>query len=263
MHRWQSLAFAVCVLVIYSCGTKPSITISPDVTIQDVLDSLKKHSQSVRDLSGTALVRIKEKGNSQTAVVQFKYIQPDSFRLYIKGFAGMDLARITALGDSLTVYLPSDNLYFTTSEGEDVLGMLLPESRINLKNYERIFTGTLPSPEIMDDMYITLKHYRSWLELTLENDTARYRYVVEGKDLRPFSEEIIQDNVTVWRKTVKEYGFVNGVLFPVTIIFEQGGTMYEITFSRCSLNTGLTGKDLLFVIPSSAESVSIEHDKQQ
>ncbi len=257
-YRWVSIIFIYIILAFQGCGWKPVPGVPRDVTISQVLASIENYSSGVNDLSARADVRAQIDGHTQSATVDIRYINPDLFRIYIKGFAGIDVARISALKDSMVVYLPSENVYITAGRDENILGLLIPEFDINMKSFESIFNGTLPLTEEREEFQISMKHSGRQVELTLKHGETMYLYAIEGPDLRLVDEKIICDNVPVWHKTFSEYDSFNGVDFPVKITIERGRDIFKLNFTKCVINSGLTDRDLSFNIPSSAERVFIE-----
>lgn len=250
--------FLYTLLTFQGCGWKPARGVPRDVTIPQVLAAVEKQSVSVKDFSGRADVRVFINGDSQSATVHIRYINPDFFRIYIKGFAGIDVSRISVLKDSLTVYIPSENIYITAGRDENILGFLLSETDIDVKNIELIFNGTFPPPEERGKFQMSLNHTDRQAELILRQGKSMYRYRVDGPNLRLVSEETLLDNVPIWHKTISEYRSFDGVNFPEEITIERGKDIFNFKFSKCTINSGLTESDLLFAIPSSAERIVIE-----
>jgi len=245
-------------LTIQGCGWKPTRGVPRDITIPQVLAAIEKHSVSIKDFSGIANVKVIINGDSQSATVHIRYINPDLFRIYIKGFAGIDISRISALKDSMTIYIPSENMYITAGRDKNILGFLMSETDIDVKNIELIFNGTLPPPEERGKFQMSMNHTDSQAELILREGNYMLRYRVDGPNLRLVSEETLFDNVPIWRKTISEYRTFNGINFPEEITIERGTNVFNFKFSKCAINSGLTESDLLFAIPSSAERVVIE-----
>ncbi len=256
MLRMAGLVLSVT--FINGCGRKPFKGVPKEVTIPQVLAAIDRYSSNIKDFSGSASVKVVIDGRTQSANIAIRFINPGRFRIYIKGFAGIDIARINALDDSVTVYIPSENVYVSAGREKNILGVLIPDIDIDLKSMESIFTGTLPHPENFKEFQITMKNIGRKVELIMKRDKYTYRYIVEGSDLRPTDEEILYDGVTVWRKKTSGYSSYNGVKFPDNISIEQGGNVIDLKFSRCVINSGLSEKDLSFFVPSSAKRLVIE-----
>ena len=258
MYRWMSAFFILYVTFINGCGWKPFTGIPKDITIPQVLASIDRYSLNIKDFSGRASVKLLIDGRPQSANITIRYINPGRFRIYIKGIAGIDIARINAFSDSIAVYIPSENMYVSSGREKNILGVLMPEVDIDLKSMESMFTGTLPRPENRKEFQMTMKNSGRKVELTLKRDRFTYRYTVEGSDLRPVNEETLYDGVPVWRKKVSGYSSYNGVKFPDNLSIERDGNVIDLKFSQCVINSGLTENDLSFTVPSSAERLVIE-----
>ena len=258
LYNWLPAVFIYTLLTIQGCGLKPAPGVPRDITIPQVLAAIEKHSVSVKDFSGRADIRVLINGDSQSATVHIRYINPDLFRIYIKGFAGIDISRISALKDSMTIYIPPENIYITAGRDENILGFLMSEFDIDVKNIELIFNGTLPSPEERGKFQMSMNHTDRQAELILMEGKYMHRYRVDGHNLRLVSEETLFDNVPIWRKTISEYRSFDGVNFPEEITIERGKNVFNFKFSKCAINSGLTESDLLFTIPSSAERIVFE-----
>jgi len=258
MHRWLSTVLILYVTFINGCGLKPFRGVPGDVTIPQVLDTIDRYSSDIKDFSGRASVKVVIDGRAQSANIIIRYMNPGRFRIYIKGIAGIDIARINALNDSIAVYIPSENIYVSAGREKDILGMLMPELDFDLESIESIFTCTLPRPENRKEYQINKKNSGRRVELKLKRGRYTYRYTVEGSDLHPVDEETLYDGVPVWRKKVSGYTSYNGVKFPDNLSIEHGGNVIDLKFSRCVINSGLTENDLSFTVPSSAERIVIE-----
>ncbi len=258
IYRWLAAALIHIALITQGCGLKPAPGVPLDVTIPQVLAAIEKYSAKVQDFSGRANVRAKVDGNYQSATVQIKFINPDRFLIYIKGFAGIDMARVSAVKDSMVIYIPSENIYVTTGTDENILGALIPEINLKMKYVASIFNGILPSREEREGFQMSIKHFGRQVELSLKRGKSMFRYRLEGQELRLISEEKIYNNVPVWRKTISAYNSIDGIEFPSEISIEHDRNIFTIKFSKCRLNSGLSDRDLSLTIPSSAERAVIE-----
>ncbi len=258
IYRWLAAALIHIMLITQGCGLKPAPGVPRDVTIPQVLAAIEKYSSKIQDFSGRANVMAKVGGQSQSATVQIKFINPDRFLIYIKGFAGIDMARVSAVKDSMVIYIPSENIYVTTGTDENILGTLIPEINFEMKYVASIFNGILPSRKEREGFQMSMKHFGRQVELSLKRGKSMFRYRLEGQDLRLISEEKIFDAIPVWRKTISAYNSIDGIEFPGEISIEHGRNFFTIKFLKCRLNSGLSDRDLLLTIPSSAERAVFE-----
>ena len=252
-------AFVVYIaLVTHGCGLKPVPEIPVDVSIPQVLAIIEKHSDSIRDFSGTASVKAKVKGESlRNARVVIKYIRPDRFRLVIKGFAGIVLAIISTINDSLTMYFPSENAYITFRNEDNSYQFFMSEIGVDFEQMTSILTGTLPPPEEREFYQMTLENLGARAELILKRGAIVHRYTLEGPDLRIIDEAVFQNGVMVWHMRASGFSVVNGIPFPRKISVENERGVMDIEFSKYSINPGITEDDISFVIPPSAKRMMI------
>ncbi len=258
MYRWLSVIVIYIILVFQGCGWKPQPSVPRDVTIPQILYAIEKYSSNIKDLSARVNVRADIDGHSEDAIADIRYINPDRFRIYIKGFAGIDLARISALNDSMVIYIPNENVYVTAERNENIIGVFIPEFDIDLKSIESIVNVTLPHPEERGEFQMSIKHSGRQAELTLKRKETMYIYLVEGPNMELVDEKTIYGDVQVWHKIVSKYSSFDGIDFPVEITIERGSNIFQLKFSKCVINSGLTDRDLSFNIPSSAEEAVIE-----
>ena len=263
-HSLYKFVFAVILVsafVIESCGPKPPSPLPPDVSVSQVLAAIESYSKGINDLTGKASVKMLIDGDYKSATTLVRYIRPDNFRLYLKGFAGIDIARMKASKDSVIIYLPTENMYISTGRYQNISGYLMPEIGIGLKHLESVFSVNLPLPGEMDSFQKSLKSDGEQLQLSLKRKQTIYNYTVKGPDLLPVAEEMLVDNIPVWRKTVSKFNSSNGVVFPAELEIEHGEYKADIRFSECEINTGLTKNDLALKIPASAERMIIEKNE--
>ena len=258
MHRWFSVIVIYIILVSQGCGWKPQQGVPQNVTIPQILYAIEKYSSNIKDLSARVNVRANIDGHSEDAIADIRYINPDRFRIYIKGFAGIDIARISAFDDSMVIYIPNENVYIKAERNENIIGVFIPEFDIDLISIESIVNGTLPQPEERGEFQMSMKRSGKQAELILKRKETMYIYSVKGPNLELVDEKTIHDDVQVWHKIVSKYSSFDGIDFPVEISIERGSNVFQLKFSKCVINSGLTDRDLSFNIPSSAEEAFIE-----
>ncbi len=244
--------------VLQGCGLKPSAPIPSDVTADQVAAALDRQTGTVDTFSGTASVYIRANGSSESATILIRYISPGLFRLYLKGFAGIDIGRISALSDSVTVYIPPENIYLKAGRNDIFLKRLFPEIDLDMRTIELLFNGTFPPEDERNGYEISMNRIENEIELTMARGSEMYRYRVAGAGLRLVREEYLSGGELVWRKTLTDYDSYDGVVFPGSITVERGGDRFSIRFSECEINGGLSEADLTFNIPASAERMFFE-----
>ncbi len=255
------LAATVVLLTVQGCSLRPSPGIPRDISVAQVLSAIETYTIRVNDFSGSARAGIRTENGSYSAQVRLRYHAPDHFRIDIKGFGGITTARIGVLADSMVVYVPPENLYITAERSDNVLGLLVPDSRINLEALLSVFDAENQVRDHHDEIIGAMEHLGRRVSLELKRGDVLHRYTVEGPELRLVKEDINRADGTVWHKTFSDYRRYNGVYFPGTITLDRGGTVFTATFSNCVINSGLTDADLTFTIPDSAERYTIGDER--
>jgi len=239
------------------CGLKPRQA-PPGVTVQEAISAIERYAVDAHDFSGRALVTTSVRGERNNATVLIRYLKPNQYRVFIKGFAGIDIARLSAVADSTTLYIPSENMYLVADRGQDLLARFVPDIRIDVKSIENIFLGTLPPPGERDLFKKSLSYVDRRIIVTLERDGQRYIYALKGQKLELAEETVIQDGRIVWHRTIENYIPCGDKLFPGVMTLEREGAKLTASFTACRMDTGLTEADLSFEIPHSAERFLID-----
>ena len=266
--KWILSAFlAVVVPALTGCGLKPSPGIPADITIPRLLAAVEKQSSRMKDFSGKAFVKAKIKGESvKTAWITMRYVQPDNFRVFIKGFAGIEIARIYALSDSIVLYFPTENAYITIESRDEscktgvseFLQLFIPDVDLDVERIIKIFSSPIPPREQQHRYEMSLQHSGREAVLTLKKGANSYSYTFKGPEMLMVNEHISCDGVTVWNKTASGFRKIDGIPFPKILTIESSGSDLHIEFSDCSINSGLTANDISFKIPSSAERIYVD-----
>ncbi|MBA7572358.1 hypothetical protein ES708_14138 [subsurface metagenome] len=249
------------------CGLKPSSSIPTGITVSQAIDAIEKQSSHIRDFTGKAFVKASI-GSSpeQTVNVSVKYLRPDNFRLNVKGFAGITVAVISAVSDSITIYFPSENAFLALGRKDssnettlsDALTLFIPELKIKPERIAAVFNGTLPTPFNREHFRASIKSTDRQAVLTLENGPVCYRYTLEGPELMVVEEEILEDGISVWHKYAASFQSLDEVLFPQIIRITEGEGKVSLEFSDYAINSGLNEDDCTFAVPESAGRMIIE-----
>ncbi len=239
------------------CGLRPRM-VPPGITASEAISAIERYALNADDFSGRALVTTRVRGERNKATVLIRYLKPNRFRVFIKGFAGIEIARLSAVADSTILYIPSDNMYLVADRGQDLLARFMPDVKIDLNSLEAILLGTLPPPEERNSFRTSLVHEGRRVILTLERGIVRYVYTLEGPELRLVEEEMLLDGRSEWRRMIQTYIPCGEKLFPGMMTLERNGSNMSASFTTCRMDTGLTEEDLYFKIPDSAERFVIE-----
>lgn len=254
---YAALFTVIGLTLLSGCGLRPR-EVPPGITAHEAISAIERYAFDAADFSGRALVTTRVRGERNKATVLIRYLKPNRFRVFIKGFAGIEIARLSALADSTTLYIPSENMYLVADRGQDLLARFLPDVQIDLSSLETILLGTLPPPEERKSFKTTLFHEGRRVIVTLERDTVRYVYALEGPELRLVEEGMFLNGQAQWHRTIDSYISCGEKLFPGMMTYERDGAKLTAAFTTCRMDTGLTEEDLLFKIPDSAERFVID-----
>ncbi|MHB9029293.1 MAG: DUF4292 domain-containing protein [Candidatus Latescibacterota bacterium] len=230
------------------------------MSIETLIQALRRHSETVLTFSGWARVRVEEKDDEQTttAVVAFK--RPDRYKITLLGFGGAEIAEIGSEGDSVTVYIPFYNGYVKSPEGINPLGAFLPElADIDLERMISVIGGTTLPPGQMENYSITLKRWEHQAELLFEREGMHYRYLVRGPQLLVVEETVSYKGETIWHVERNDFRAHNGVPFPRRILVRDERRNLRLDFSGFSINTDVREEELTVLIPEDAERLTIRN----
>jgi hypothetical protein len=261
MGRFAFFALFSLMTFIQGCGVKPSL-IPEGITEDQVIDSLYRQSEAIRDFSGWAKVKTKFNSREQSATTIVHFISPDRIKIELKGFAGIELASISAEDDSLTVYFPSYNGYLKGQKGRDLLNKIIPDFDFDLRNFNAFFSVQLPPRDMIKEFHPSLMKKGNRLEVSLERENTVCRYLVEGPQLLIVEENISIGGIPVWQKKSQDFRSVGKVFFPRKISVRNDRGSLDCVFYSVSINSGLTSQDIRLEIPDSAKPLEIFNNKK-
>ncbi len=260
--RFFSCGAALAIVAVVSgCAAMRAERVPPDLTIDRAFEVLENHQNQIRDFTASARVMVTSDEGSERATVQVLHRAPDLFRLFIRGFAGIDVARVSALADSVTVWVPPENYWFSASRESPALARLVPQLGIGFDTLGMAFSSALPSGADRSRYDASLAWEGPVAVLVLRDGDAVRRVYLEGRGLRVKRDEYYNGNELVWRKEVESFKTVKGISFPEKMTISSGTDHLELLFSGITVNTGLTEKSLLFSIPNSVERISVDTER--
>ena len=106
--------YAWCGLWIAGCAPKPGIS-SQIRTPENVLKCVREYRIEFTSLACLLDLQLKGKEARYSGSVEIYYQAPDTVAFYPRSFLGVNIFEATGKGDSLTIYFPKENQYFTGS----------------------------------------------------------------------------------------------------------------------------------------------------
>jgi hypothetical protein len=244
------------ILFFQGCGMKPP-GIPEDVTKDQILDSLYRQSDVIKDFSGWARVIERHNGLEQSATAVIRFIAPDRIRIIVKGFAGIELAAISSVGDSMTVFIPSLNGYVTGENGKGLLRKLIPDFDFDVSRFASVFSVLLPPHDALAEFQASLKKKGNRMEIALARGDTVYRYLVEGPLLLVAEEDLMVGGTSVWQKKSQNFQASGAGVFPKRMTIRNERHSLDFSFYSVSINSGLSGKDIVIEMPDNAERLEI------
>ncbi len=247
---------AVLLLLGAGCAIRPR-PVAERLTAEMAIRSLYARSSGIRDFKGSAAVTVSSsEGGAQNFNISLRFRAPDSYRILVKGFAGMPAAMITMRADSLMAYFPQDNSYVTSGSGEKAIKALAPGMNLDLSQLSSWLTGLIPEHE-MNEYKRELTRDGDRAVLSLAKDPWEHRFVLEGEALDPVEESFLFGGKLSWWRTARGFrSYEDGVRFPRVIEMYRDDASAVFDFSRIEVNSGLSEDDLSFTVPANAEQLS-------
>jgi outer membrane lipoprotein-sorting protein len=256
--KYMVFVLLLIVTIVSGCAVRPHPRTPSGLSVEQVLTVLGNQG-GIHDLSARARVEASSGGVPQNATLQVRYLAPGNCRIYIYGPFGIDMVRMSVLGDSVVVYvLQPENFYIAVTRESPLLAALVPDMDVGVDLLAALFSDPLPASGERDRYRYTLEPAGDHLMLTITRDNTRRCLYLEGADLRVRMEEYYRGETLTWRKTVTSWETVDGILAPAHMTIERGKSSVELAFSDITVNTGLAEQDLRFTIPASAERLFLK-----
>ena len=109
------LAFlALAGFLIMSCGPKPKL-LPQNRTPENVLRCAQENQIEFETFACLMNLKLKGKEAKFSGTVEFFYKHPNTFSLYPRTFFGMGMFKVIGIDDSLTIYFPKQNEFYSGS----------------------------------------------------------------------------------------------------------------------------------------------------
>jgi len=241
------------------CGLRPRTAVPDDITVERAIAAVRENASRIGDFTGSALVQAADgAGSAQSVRLSIRYKKPDRFRILVKALAGLPVALIAAGGDSVRVFLPSENAYIDAARSDDVLRRVLPGIDFGLDRFTSFLTGFLPPDNVLTGCRKTIERRNGTAVLVLASGEKVLRLTLAGRDMRVIGEEILVNGDSVWRWRASGFRTVDGIPFPRKITMENERGAATVEFSGCAFNSGLDDAELEFVPPPNADRLTFE-----
>ena len=236
-------------LLAWSCSSLPVARTPPSINgPRDLFQTIRSHTDSLKDIRSRAKVSIEIDGVRQKATSIVFYRQPNNLRMEVSGTLGVSIMSARFWSDSLLVYLPSDKGYL---EG-DAARVLYQVTGMNLGYYDvqRIILG-VPTLKESDRRYVTsFATTPDQYVLDLHHPLYRRRVWVDRSLVTLAREDIIDYHGSL-RSSLRLSGYeqVGDCLLPTKIEIVQGGNHIQWSVESARPNEGLDSDLFVLNIP--------------
>jgi hypothetical protein len=137
--RFSSVALLLLIgigLLITNCAPKPKILLQ-DRTPENVLHCVQKNKVAFTSQACLLELQLKGKEAKFSGEVEIFYQAPDSFAFSPRSFLGADIFKAVGADDTLTIYFPRENQYFSGKISDLEKGLLESEVQFigKMENY--------------------------------------------------------------------------------------------------------------------------------
>ena len=106
--------FPLLILSVAGCGPKPKL-LPEDRTPENVLRCARENRMEFDTFAGLVNLRLKGEEAKFSGTIEFFYKHPDTFSFYPRTFFGAGRFKAKGVGDSLVIYFPKDNEFYSGS----------------------------------------------------------------------------------------------------------------------------------------------------
>ena len=255
-HTLTGVVAASCLLI--GCAStarrSPPVITSPTELIQQV----QRTRSRILDASSQATLSIQIDGVRQKAKSAFFYRSPDSLRLEITGPVGSGLLSALFYRDSVDVYLPRENEFFSGPSNEILRGITGMEL-----GYYGLPHALLGLPDLEEDDLAQLTSYsadKNSYYLIFAYPFGSRRITIDRRALGTI-DDIFLDSFgsTLSHRRISEYRAFGDTFLPARISIDQNGNHIHIHHTRTRPNIGVASDQLLIRVPRSAKKSPTTH----
>ncbi|MBI4379461.1 MAG: DUF4292 domain-containing protein [Nitrospinae bacterium] len=262
---WWIFSFTLYLFIPSGCAYKKVERITqppryPDVSVNQLIDSLKKRSEEIKDLSGIANIHIRSK-NMNHKVKEVILVNGDyHIRLESLNIIGQPSLILVSDSNLVTAYNIDENRSYKGKASPEVISKM-SGIFMSPRDIIELFTGRqfIENHTIYnfaqtkeDDSYILMNRFGNgkvsdevWFEPINLCPTIVKRYDSSGKVMR-----IV---------TFSDYRRLGDHLFPfkIKIVLPDQGISMAIDYFDLELNTGVDESLFNLVIPEGAEAINL------
>jgi hypothetical protein len=225
------ILFIWCGLILVNCAPKPKI-FPQDRTPENVLRCVSKNKIEFTSQACLLNLRLKGKESKFSGEVEIFYHEPDSFAFYPRSFLGADIFKAAGAGDTIIIYFPGENRYFS--------------GKISDLEDSRLWSWNIPFKMLLD----LILGKEGWIEPQAEFiDKTKNNFVYRCED-QDWSKEY---HVDAERCRLVKTGLTQ----------KPGGDSYQIEYKRYSKYDSNEIPQVVKITSSTGENASIRYEERK
>ncbi len=243
-----------CIILWLNCTPVTNrFAIPPETTsYSTVFRTILKNNERLQTFQGRGRIVIAAPGRSYSLDAQIIVSRPDTLFLRLEAFWGMDVGWLFIDRNSYTLYLPTQNTYFSGSrdslELSDFIDFYLP--------YDQLLNALFGSPLLVNLKDAQVNHGEGVLFVNGNSDLGVHTYTIDKKRgvILESETRLVKDETFIVEK-YERFKKLGGMYIPRTIriyrpLEKKGLTLF---YEELKINGKLTPKDFKRAIPVHAQ----------
>lgn len=261
--RWDFTLFARHLSIIgvvgflwLSCAPKPKI-LPQDRTPESVLKCVQEKRIEFQTFACLLDLKLKGKEAKFSGTIEFVYRAPDHFAFYPRSFLGMDVFKAKGANDSLTIYFPKNNEYYSGSFS-DLEKTGLWSWKISLQMLQDMI---LRQGELMENDLIYAGISENEFIYKFEDENWIKEYWIDPQRCRVKKSRLMhKGDEEPYQIEYQNYATYDKMEIPKVIkIKTMTNEFAQITFLERRFNLSIPEKKFEFQIPANARRVTFEN----
>ena len=255
MFKFISSSLILSIFLIVNCAPKPKI-LPEERTPQNVLKCAVRNQIKFETFACIMNLKLKGQKIKFSSTVEFFYESPELFSFYPRSFWGANIFRAKGEGDSLRLYFPNDNEFYTGSfsefETSAAWGL-----KIGLKTLLKIIIG---EDGLSEEEVLYMGQNKNNFIYKFEDERWIKQYWIDFKRCR-LTKSVWTDKKTGEIYQIKYENFVTSQDVELAKIIEVKSTTKEsakIKFIERRFNLPIPEKKFQLKIPPNAKRVTFE-----
>jgi len=242
-------------LLITNCAPKPKI-LPQDRTPENVLRCVQKNRIEFTSQACLLNLQLKGKEAKFSGEVEIFYQAPDSFAFYPRSFLGADIFKAVGTDDTLTIYFPRENQYFSGRISD------LENTRLWSWNipFQVLLNLILREESLMEPEVRFVSKTEKYFVYRCEDENWIKEYHVDAGKCRLLKTSLTQKSSGDYYKIeYKSYTKYESYEVPrVVKIITSGQDIASVKYVERKFNLSIPATKLKLIIPADSKRVDLK-----